>query len=204
NPPKIWFFQENYRNTKQIARLGLAISRTPFFKGVADLVEPHSPRADGPLPTLVKSNDINEETELTLENAVAMGRTQFVGLLNRNRDMDKYFLKVIKRRDESLKVDRLHRDMKKWSSGPGVFIGTYHAAKSLEFDAVILPYCNDDVLPDQSRIVALGSQQEAESEEARLLYVAVTRAKARLIITYSGKLTRLLPYEPSLYQEEKA
>jgi superfamily I DNA/RNA helicase len=203
NPPKIWYFQENYRNTMQIAQLGLAISRTPFFKGVADLIEPHSPKADGPLPTLVECDDGNKETELALDNASAMGRTQFVGLLSRNRDMDDYFINMIKRKDRLLKVEKLDRDIKKWNPEPGIFVGTYHSAKSLEFDAVILPYCNDDVLPDQSRIAAIGSTQEAESEEARLLYVAVTRAKTRLILTYSGSLTKLLPSDPSLYQKEK-
>lgn len=118
NPPKVWYFQENYRNTRQIARLGLAISRTSFFKGIPDLVEPHSPRADGPLPTLVECIDSDKETSLTLENTLTMGRTQFVGLLNRNRNMDEYYIKMIKRRDASLKVDRLRRDMKKWSPEP--------------------------------------------------------------------------------------
>lgn len=204
NIPEIWYFQENYRNTKQIAQLGLAISKTQYFKGVADLVEPHSPKADGPLPTLVECDDENKETELALENASAMGRTQFVGLLSRNRSMDEYFVKTIKRRDKSLKVEKLHRDMKQWNPEPGIFVGTYHSAKSLEFDAVILPHCNDDVLPDQSRIAALGSTREAEFEEVRLLYVAVTRARTRLILTYSGNLTRLLPSAPSLYQKENA
>jgi superfamily I DNA/RNA helicase len=203
NPPKVWYFQENYRNTRQIAKLGLAISRTPFFRGVADLVEPHSPKADGPLPTLVECDDGNKETELALENASAMGRTQFVGLLSRNRSMDNHFVNVIKSKDRSLRVEKLDRDIKQWNPEPGIFVGTYHSAKSLEFDAVILPHCNDEILPDQSRIAALGSRQEAESEEARLLYVAVTRAKTRLILTYSGSLTKLLPSDPSLYQKEK-
>src|SRR5207302_6767566 len=29
---KVWQFQENYRNTKQVSALGLAISRMPYFK----------------------------------------------------------------------------------------------------------------------------------------------------------------------------
>jgi superfamily I DNA/RNA helicase len=32
NIPQQWFFKENYRNTKQIAQLGLAISRMLFFR----------------------------------------------------------------------------------------------------------------------------------------------------------------------------
>ncbi|WP_155322436.1 UvrD-helicase domain-containing protein [Desulfosarcina ovata] len=36
--PQQWFFKENYRNTKQIAQLGLAISRMPFFHDIPDLL----------------------------------------------------------------------------------------------------------------------------------------------------------------------
>ena len=54
--PQTWEFKENYRNTKQVARLGLAISKMPFFEGIADIVEPTPPRADGPslrLPNMI-------------------------------------------------------------------------------------------------------------------------------------------------------
>jgi len=37
---KAWEFKENYRNTQQIARLGLEISKMPYFQGIADIVEP--------------------------------------------------------------------------------------------------------------------------------------------------------------------
>ncbi|MBA3366249.1 MAG: ATP-dependent helicase [Actinobacteria bacterium] len=40
-------FTENYRNTREIARLALAISRMPFFVGDPDLVEPNEPAAEG-------------------------------------------------------------------------------------------------------------------------------------------------------------
>ena len=200
-PPKVWLFKENYRNTKQIAQLGLAISKMPFFRGVADLVEPSSPKADGPLPTVVRCKDKDEEMEFVVKNALIMGRTQCVAILNRNREKDGTYIVRITSHGPSVSVSRLHRDMNTWRSDPGVYVGTYHSAKSLEFDAVLLPYCSEDVLPDSSRIAALGSEDEAKSEEARLLYVAVTRAKVRLIITYSGNVTELLPKESALYQE---
>jgi superfamily I DNA/RNA helicase len=87
-----------------------------------------------------------------------------------------------------------------WSAHPGVFTGTYHAAEGLEFDTVILPFCNASALPDSSRATALGSSEDAMSEEGRLLYVAVTRAKTNLILTYSDELTLLLPRDAHLYE----
>lgn len=64
---KVWEFKENYRNSKQIARLGLAISRMPHFRDIREeIVEPVSPTADGPLPTLVECSSIDKEVELAV------------------------------------------------------------------------------------------------------------------------------------------
>ncbi|MBN2391967.1 MAG: ATP-dependent helicase [Anaerolineae bacterium] len=199
NPPRIWRFEENYRNSKKIAQLGLAISRMPCFQGEVDLVEPREPKADGPLPTMVHCKDKVREFDLALRQAKLMGRTQSVAILMRDRDKEKDFLRKLQA--AGVAVQKLHREMSSWSSSsPRVCVGTYYSAKGLEFDAVILPFCSDDVLPDPSRIVALGDENDALSEEGRLLYVAVTRAKARLILTFSGSVTRLLPVDGSLYQ----
>ena len=94
---------------------------------------------------------------------------------------------------------RLHRDMKSWVEGPGIRYGTYHSAKGLEFDMVILPFFSDEHLPDHGEIDAQG-QEEAEVQDGRLLYVGVTRAKSRLVMTYTGDVTRLLPAAPGLYE----
>lgn len=64
---------------------------------------------------------------------------------------------------------------------------------------MIIPFCDHDLLPDPVEVEAHGPD-EAMSREARLLYVALTRAKVRLHIMYSGKLTSLLPTDPSLFQ----
>ena len=66
NITKVWEFKENYRNTRQIARLGLAISQMPYFKGLSDIVEPVSLTADGPLPTLVECPSMAKEIGLSL------------------------------------------------------------------------------------------------------------------------------------------
>jgi superfamily I DNA/RNA helicase len=88
--------------------------------------------------------------------------------------------------------------MNTWNPGPGLYIGAYHSGKGLEFDAVIMPFLGSDKVPLPEVVSAFG-QEEADAREARLLYVALTRAKADLIMTYSGTLTPLLPTDPSLY-----
>jgi len=65
-------------------------------------------------------------------------------------------------------------------------IGTMHLAKGLEFRAVAVMGCDDEVIPLQSRIESVGDDadlQEVYDTERQLLYVACTRARDRLMVT---------------------
>lgn len=194
NIPQQWFFKENYRNTKQIAQLGLAISRMPFFHDIPDLVEPTSPRADGALPTLVECGDRNQQLEIALKAARSAAKTLSVAILVKDRAQEKVFSSAL-----GGEATRLHRDLQVWNDGPGIYHGTYHAAKGLEFDMVIVPFLDADNLPDQDYLASHG-EEDALTHDGRLLYVATTRAKTNLILLYSGALTPLLPTDESLYQ----
>lgn len=70
---------------------------------------------------------------------------------------------------------------------PGsVSVGTMHLAKGLEFRAVAVMACDDEVLPLQSRIEGVGDDgdlQEVYDTERQLLYVACTRARDRLFVS---------------------
>jgi len=59
-------------------------------------------------------------------------------------------------------------------------LSTIHSAKGLEWNTVFLIQCLDGILPSG---YALESEEELD-EEVRLLYVAVTRAKDLLFLTY--------------------
>lgn len=61
----------------------------------------------------------------------------------------------------------------------GVHIMTYHASKGLEFDTVHLPDCNEGNIPYKKSTTA-----EQIEEERRLFYVAITRAKEQVYISY--------------------
>lgn len=62
----------------------------------------------------------------------------------------------------------------------GVTLSTIHAAKGLEWDAVIIIGVTDGLLP-----ISLAEGPQAIEEERRLLYVAVTRAREHLTLTYA-------------------
>ncbi|NMF64540.1 hypothetical protein DP113_08320 [Brasilonema octagenarum UFV-E1] len=194
---QVWEFKQNYRNTKQIAKLGLAISKMPYFKGVPDLVEPVSPPADGALPTIVEFSSPDQEILFVVSEAIALARMQSVAILFRDRQDEKLIGQYLPKG-----TIRLHREMTTWQAGAGIRYGTYHSAKGLEFDAVILPFCNNKKLPDPEAVEAFG-EPDASAQDGRLLYVGVTRAKTRLIITYCGEITSLLPSDTSLYERVK-
>jgi superfamily I DNA/RNA helicase len=65
-------------------------------------------------------------------------------------------------------------------------ISTMHLAKGLEFRAVVLMACDDEVIPLQARIETAGDAGELEevyATERHLLYVACTRARDHLLVT---------------------
>ena len=67
-----------------------------------------------------------------------------------------------------------------------VAITTMHGAKGLEFRAVAVIACDEDVLPDPARFAAIGDPADLEAAydtEPHLLYVACTRARDRLLVS---------------------
>ena len=67
-----------------------------------------------------------------------------------------------------------------------VSICTMHLAKGLEFRAVLVMACDDEVIPQQERIETVGDDadlKEVHDTERQLLYVACTRARDHLLVT---------------------
>ena len=67
-----------------------------------------------------------------------------------------------------------------------ISISTMHLAKSLEFRAVVVMACDDEVIPLQERIETVVDDSDLEevyNTERHLLYVACTRARDHLLVT---------------------
>jgi superfamily I DNA/RNA helicase len=74
-------------------------------------------------------------------------------------------------------------------------IGTMHLAKGLEFRAVAVVACDDEIIPSQERIETVGDDadlQEVYDTERHLLYVACTRARDHLLITGVAPVSEFL------------
>jgi DNA helicase-2/ATP-dependent DNA helicase PcrA len=66
----------------------------------------------------------------------------------------------------------------------GVRLMTIHASKGLEFDYVFISGLEHDLFPHKN-IGGKSKSKEEEEEERRLFYVAVTRAKKKLFLSYA-------------------
>jgi superfamily I DNA/RNA helicase/mRNA-degrading endonuclease RelE of RelBE toxin-antitoxin system len=76
-----------------------------------------------------------------------------------------------------------------------VSVGTMHLAKGLEFRAVAVMGCDDEVIPSQERIEAAADDSDLEevyNTERHLLYVACTRARDHLLVTGTEPVSEFL------------
>jgi len=83
-----------------------------------------------------------------------------------------------------LPVTLLDQDVK--TERDRVSVGIMHLSKGLEFRAVAVMACDDEIVPLQERITAVsdeGDLEEAYDTERHLLYVACTRARDHLLVT---------------------
>lgn len=67
------------------------------------------------------------------------------------------------------------------NSQEAINIMTIHSAKGLEFDLVFLPGLEEGIFPSAKSV----EQKNGEEEERRLMYVAITRAKKQLIMSFA-------------------
>ncbi len=98
-------------------------------------------------------------------------------------------LREIREKADSEK-DRIKEQRAKAARGNVVKLLTMHASKGLEFDIVWIPDLNEGIIPSRNAT----SEKETE-EERRMLYVAMTRAKKALIMSYitGSKENPMLP-----------
>ena len=81
----------------------------------------------------------------------------------------------------------------------GVVLSSIHSAKGLEWDHVFLPKLREGVLPISYALVS----DELVEQERRLFYVAITRARDSLTLSYSGNdSSRFLSALPALNADE--
>ena len=195
---KIYKLRKNYRNKSGVGKLAKAISELPFFEmDDNDKVDSIVPIAEGPKPIVMKVKNIEEEIDFVANLVSGSDSSRTVAVLLKTREDVRIIEDTFT--SKGIKYTTLKKDMNKWNGNDSIYIGTYHSAKGLEFDIVILPFMSDKFMPTEEEIEKYGSKDDALSEEVKLIYVSVTRAKAGVIITYFEELTELLPTDENLY-----
>ena len=133
---------------------------------------------DGPTPEVVLVEDEHEECRRVadwLRDCEAAGiATSDIGLLVRDEAQ-------LARARDAATVAALDTQ---WQVG--LRLATMHQAKGLEFRAVAVMACDEDVLPNPDRLSAVGDIADMENiyeTERHLLYVACTRARDRLLVS---------------------
>ena len=71
-------------------------------------------------------------------------------------------------------------------------MSTVHASKGLEFPVVFLIGMEQGIFPHERALI----ESNGEEEERRLFYVAITRAKEYLFMSYANLRRKFNEYEP--------
>lgn len=145
-----------------------------------------------------------------IANQIATKRaTNRAGQLNldlKNENLTKISNKILTLYQMSRSYDNLEKfynfitiGSNEIEEGSGVNLLSVHASKGLEFKQVFIVDLAQDRFPN-SKLMAMGGSLE---EERRLFYVAVTRAKDELYMTYAKEdKMRKIKYEPSQFLKE--
>ena len=141
---------------------------------------------NGPQPTIQSFKNEDEEAE-TVGNWIADQAKAGVlphefGVLVRSAAQLARAHAAIKKTGMAFKILDEHVE----TTSGHVSISTMHLAKGLEFRAVVVMACDDEIIPLQERIETVGDDadlQEVYDTERHLLYVACTRARDYLLVS---------------------
>lgn len=141
---------------------------------------------NGPRPEVHRLRDIQSEIEMVarwmVQKAAADVAPHEFGVFVRSGAELTRARRAVDRAGFTFKIldDRVE------TTGGYVSISTMPLAKGLEFRAVVVMACDDEIIPLQKRIEIVGDEadlQEVYDTERQLLYVACTRARDFLLLT---------------------
>jgi len=173
----------NYRNTAEILAVARAFAAELLTAhntedDEAPTVQPMSTGRHGPKPILVQLPSLQREAEFLADKLAAANKTGTawgdMALIYRRYGVGKVLAEVLQRRD----IPFQWQQAKGASYSPthdSVKLITMHSSKGLEFSLVGIP-----------GLGAALKEEDIVEDEARLLYVAMTRATHELVMTCDG------------------
>lgn len=194
----------NYRTTGEIYDFASAILEgTPFddLDGGVDASNACVSLRHGDAPVILRARTREEERRTLLRTVEALREELGGDAELRNACLT---ARTTALRDEYADYLREHGvptvaiEKRGWTNdgAPGLRVATCHRVKGIEFDYMLVAGVEDGVMPFEPDAAALDAdpvaRESAEKRERSLLYVAVTRAKKKVWISYAGKPSRFL------------
>ena len=173
----------NYRNTKEILAVARAfaddlLAPADAEEDQAPTVLPMSAGRHGPQPLLVALPSLQDEAAFLAQRLSEANRLGMpwndMAVIYRRYGIGQKLVDILTRRGIPVQWQQGKRHAFS-PSHDSVKVITMHSSKGLEFPLVCIP-----------GIGAPGKHDEDPADEARLLYVAMTRATGELVMTHSG------------------
>ena len=173
----------SYRTTSEIVNFSNSVLGSKHFSGA--LAKPVLRSGELPRLLRVATSEEQVDTILTIISQTQTKGHKNVAIISRSVGEAQSLYAALKTQDA---VVSLLQDGSDEYEG-GVQVMPVYLSKGLEFDAVILTDADGDHYPDREL-------------DAKLLYVALTRAMHELYVVHSGKVTPLLKtVDEGLYQK---
>jgi superfamily I DNA/RNA helicase len=191
----------NYRTTEETRAWATAVLEgLPFddLDGGQDGTSDYRSLLHGERPVVKKFEDPAKEQEYIEEVITQLrdadGSLASTCVTSRTRNGVDKLTTALKKAGVATRV--IEADEADDPSDTALRLATMHRVKGLEFDQVLIPGLSDDQMPLRSELARRPDQVSRdvfEQQERSLLHVAATRAKKRVVITYSGRPSSLLP-----------
>lgn len=205
---KVLTLKNNFRSTPEIINLANASIKNNSDQIPKDMI-PINKSYDR-LPCVYRYQNEEEQAKYTLAYILRYVKNNIpldqIAVLSRNNYSLNYLEEIIEKHninnDNEIKYVSLisddTKDTKPKIMKDHVTLTTIHKSKGLEWDVVFILSCNDDKFPSETTPMKL-------QEDRRLFYVAVTRAKRYLNISFTSKsITRYIgELDRSLYKFDK-
>lgn len=202
-----FILKKNYRNTAEIVSAAMSLMRA---EGIGRFDEDPEASQEGAIPSAISGERPAVLICPTLERELQLVTREVRYLINRLGiapshicciSRSAFIRKEILRQLADAKVKALDYRADGVGSDDAVLVSTLHNAKGHEFKAVFILGLNEGMLPQYS-----ATEVEDIEREAALLYVAMTRAKELLYLSYStvghnGKSQRKSRFLDSMWKE---
>jgi hypothetical protein len=193
---------QNYRNSREILEaanniLEENLTGTEFVAPEIEFLQPKFSGYSEYLPYILEGETVSEEVTSAVQYLQEILQEEGFGH-NGCIAVAGYHLSELKDLAERLKIQLLDGEID--LQNKAIFLSDLEQTKGFEFDHMVIVSCSDKTLPNPNL-----PPEEAFRDLSRF-YVAMTRARKNLILSFSGKISRFIEnssgyFVPSMWRE---